>query len=156
MLATLSFAREQAETVIRDIGPLYRAHWLAVGHYRDLPPEPDFERYRLFERQGILRLYTIRDEDGRLKGYGVYLLGTALHYQDVLTAQESTIYVDPQSRPGTQFMDFIDAELKAEGVQIVTKHVKAKHDPRRAEAHLRLLRRSGYELQDYVLTKRLD
>lgn len=154
------FAREAAATVIGDVEleTLKHAHWEEVGHYRDIEIAPDFERYQQFEKNGILRLYTARAA-GRLDGYGVFLLGTALNYRPVITAQQSTLFVHPRARRGNagrSFIRWIEGELRAEGVQIVTQHVKAIHNAAHGGAFVRMLERDGYEVQDYVLTKRLD
>lgn len=149
--AAVRFAREPMAAVMGEIDALMRAHWNEVGFYRDMPIDPDFAKYALFERQGSLRIYTARAA-GRLIGYGIYLLGTALHYKTVITAQQSTLFVHPRFRLGlaaVRFIDYQEAELEREGVQLASQHVKVTRDFRP------LLTRRGYELQDWVMTKRL-
>lgn len=149
--AAVQFAREPMATVVGEIDHLMREHWEEVGFYRDMPIDPDFAKYAGFERNGILRIYTARAAE-RLVGYAIYLLGTALHYQTVLTAQQSTLFVHPRFRAGmaaVRFFAYQEAELEREGVQLIAQHVKVTRDFRP------LLTRRGYELQDWVMTKRL-
>lgn len=156
-VASLRFAREAIATVIGEVAPLAALHWDEVGHYRDMPLAVDFPKYERAEREGVLRIYTAR-ADQRLVGYGIYLIGTALHYADVITAQQATLFVHPEHRPGDKFIAYTELMLGGEGVQIIVQHVKAgttEKGKRRALAFCRLLEHRRYELQDYLLTKRL-
>ena len=159
MLAGVSprFGRECIDDVVGCIGTLALSHWAEAGHYKDLYINPDIAKYRQAERAGTLRLYTVRSGLS-LVGYAVYFIGTALHYQEVLTAQQSTLYVHPDHRrdaAGPRFVKWTESQLRSEGVKIITQHVKAKNR-KRGLAFCRLLEHDGYEIQDYVLTKRLD
>lgn len=166
----LLFGRERIETARAGIVELMHEHWGEVGHYRDLPLEPDFDRYDFLERAGTLRIYTARALDRAnteavqnrgglpLVGYALYFVGPGLHYQHTLMAQQSTLFLHASYRDGTDGIRFIfwtEEQLCTEGVELITQHVKAKHDPARAQSFIGLLERHGYELQDYVLTKRV-
>lgn len=145
------FARESARTVIPDIAALMRRHWTEVGHYEDMPIDPDFERYQQLESVGVLRVYTARARQ-ELVGYATYLVALGLHYRTVMMGQEATVYLAPEYRKGLtgmRFMKFIDSELIADGVTHLSKHVKQRRD------HGKLLERMGYQLQDTIYTKKL-
>jgi GNAT superfamily N-acetyltransferase len=148
--AATTFAREGIG-IIEEIGPLMREHWGEVGFYRDIPIDPDFDKYRYADRAGTLRIFTARSGT-ELAGYAIYFVGAAIHYRTVKVATQSTLFVMPEYRRGSLGIKFIrhtESELKAEGCQIITQHVKVTRD------FGRLLSRDGYELQDYVYTKRL-
>lgn len=149
---SVRFGREEAKFVIDDIGSLMREHWEEVGHYRDIPLDPDFSKYRQAELAGTLRIYTAR-VIGVLIGYAVYFVGPALHYKTVKLAQQATLFLAPEQRRGTlgwRFIRWSEEQLRMEGVRIISQHVKKRRD------FGSVLERHGYELQDYVYTKRLD
>lgn len=146
------FNRERVADAIGEVDALMRAHWDEVGFYRDLPIDPDFAKYALLERQGTLRLYTAR-MGIVLVGYATYLIGTALHYRNVITAQQATLFLHPSYRRGStglKFIAYTERMLAAEGVQVIAQHVKLARD------FGALLERRGYALQDLIYTKRLD
>jgi hypothetical protein len=156
------FARETVEQVQDEIKALMVLHWTEVGHYRDLPLDPDFERYALVEKAGLLRIYTARAqflEKDSLRGYVIYIVGPGIHYRQTLFAVQSTLYLHPAYRAGLQgarFIRWTETQLEEQdGIQVIHHHVKAKHDPRRAAAFMRMLERRGYELQDYVLSRKV-
>lgn len=134
-----------------DIDALTRRHWEEIGHYADMPSDPDYARYQEVEAAGHLRAYTARV--GReLVGYTTFFVGKGLHYRTVLIATEVATYLAPEHRKGLtgmRFMKFVDTELAAEGVQVISRHVKHRRDfgP--------VLERMGYEVQDVVYTKKL-
>lgn len=158
--AEVRFGRESGLAFLADAQwPLLKAaHWEEVAHYPDIAIEPDYDRYLEFERNGILRIYTVRT-DGRLDGYAIFLLSTAMNYRQTITAQEATVFVHRRARHGQKGREFIrwtEAQMRTEGVSILTRHVKYLHDAAHGGAFVRMLERQGYEIQDYILTKRLD
>lgn len=162
-LPRVAFARESVAEVRAEVSVLMHLHWNEVGHYADLPLNPDFDRYLQLEQAGVLRIYTARLQripwKANLRGYAVYLVAPGLHYRHTLVAQQSTLYLHPALRKGLSGLKFIkwtERQLEAEGVELFLQHVKAKHSPRRAAAFCAMLQRQGYELQDYVLTRKVD
>lgn len=146
-----SFARESVSEVLEDIQPLLKEHWAEIAQYPDIPLNPDFGYYRAAELLGQLRIYTARQDD--LIGYAIYIVAPASHYRDSLQAKQDVLYLMPEHRAGRigwRLIEFADAQLRAEGVQLVHQHVKVNHNfgP--------LLERLGYERAEYLYTRRLD
>lgn len=141
-----TFQREAVADVIEEIKPLLREHWREIAHFKDVPLNPDYLAYLAAGER--CRVYTVR-EKGVLVGYAVFFIGS-LHYQHP-TATQDILFILPQhrGRTGIRFIDFCDAQLKAEGIDIVYQHVKVAHDfgP--------LLRRLGYEEIDHIYARRL-
>ena len=147
------FACESVDDVLGSIsGTLMRAHFEEVGHYQDLLIDPDFDRYRQIERDGKLRIHTVR-MGYDLVGYGIYIVATNIHYRTVLYGQQATLYMSPWVRKGwtgLRFLRWSEERLREDGCVVVSQHVKSRHD------FGAVLVRLGYELQDSIYTKRLD
>ena len=144
------FQREYLKDCLDEARPLLFEHWKEISHYPDIPLDPDEERYYNFEKGGVLRVYTARDE-GKIFGYAVFIVNTNAHYKTSLQAMQDIIFIHPERRGmGGRFILWCDEQLKAEGVQIVFHHIKAKHN------FGAMLERFGYELIDLIYGKRLD
>lgn len=151
--AVVTFARERIVDVFGDIKPLLQAHWEEIAHYRDIPLNPDYGKYVIAERDGKLRIFTVR-KGQELVGYAIYGVTTGIHYSDALIAIQDVLYVKPEHRQGTvgwKLIAFADDQLRAEGVQIVVQHQKIAHPTLG-----KILQRMGYEQQDVIWTRRLD
>lgn len=153
------FARESAGEVADEIRSLMLAHWVEVGHYRDLKPDPDIERFHQLEAAGVLRIYTARGEHvarSPLCGYAIYLLSTDLLFRQLITAQAVALYLHPDYRrgaTGAQFIRWSEAQMQAEGACMFLQSLKAQRG--RATVFTRLLERQGYELHDLVLSRKV-
>lgn len=148
----LTFQRETLDQAKADGEPLLRRHWIEIAHYLDITYDPQWDKYELLEASGVLRIYTAR-LDGRLIGYCVFVVGYNLHYRASLEANEDVLFLAPEHRKGRvglKLIQFVDAQLKAEGVQLVRRHIKFAHD------HFPLLERMGYEKIDMIVGRRLD
>jgi GNAT superfamily N-acetyltransferase len=147
----ITFQRESvSEVVAEEVAPLLSAHWREIAHYQDIELDPDWEFYRTAP---FLRLFTARDE-GTLVGYAVFMVARNKHYQASLQAVQDVLFVLPEYRGctvGYRLIKFSDAQLKAEGVQVVYQHVKSAH-----RQMCRALDHQGYELVDLIYAKRLD
>mgnify|MGYP001597203520 CR=1 FL=1 len=155
-----TFQRERAVGLWDEIIPLLQAHKEEIAHYPDISLDPDVALYNEVERQGVLRCYTVR-LDGELVGYAVFFIRAGLHYRGSLQAVQDVLFLWPNCRCssiGYRLIQFAEAELKAEGVQVVFHHIKAKgclvSFVFRGLA--RLLSLLGYELVDLIFAKRLD
>ena len=148
----MKLARERAQDIFDEAMPLLRAHYREIAHHQDIPLDPDFERYKHLEDLNVLRCYTARDdEDGRLLGYAVFIVSPNLHYRKSIQAMQDVLYVRPENRgTGLRLVRYADECLAADGVQVVTQHIKAAHNFGAA------LERMGYELIDLIYQKRLD
>lgn len=146
------FAREPlTDALWEEAIPLLLAHWHEVSFYKDIPLEPRREIYTTAQENGGLRVFTARNGPA-LVGYVLFFITPGLHYASSKVATEDVIYLDPMARgtTGARLIAFCDAALQAEGVQVVTHHVKVAHN------FGAMLTRMGYQPQDVIYTKRLD
>lgn len=151
MLATASFQREKIVDIWQEMLPLLEAHWREVALFQDIPLEVDWEAYSRMEGADAVRLYTLRNELEELIGYSVFFIVQHPHYKSSKQAQQDVIFISPKARGiGKQFIQDCDEELRKEGVQVVSQHVKAAHNfgP--------VLERIGYQLSDLIYVRRLD
>lgn len=148
----LTFQRETLDQAKADGEPLLRRHWVEIAHYLDITYDPRWSVYEAYEQAGGLRIYTAR-LDGQLVGYCVFTVNFNIHYAGSLEANEDVLFLAPEHRKGRlglKLIQFTDAQLKAEGVQLVKRHIKFAHD------HFPLLERMGYEKIDMIVGRRLD
>ena len=123
-----TYTRETVAGILSEIKPLLQEHWKEVSTYQDLPLDPDYDAYAYAERLGKVRVYAARSE-GVLVGYGVFFVGN-LHYKSSRIATQDILFVLPEhrlGRVGFGLVRFINAQLKAEGVQVIYQHVKLAH-----------------------------
>lgn len=147
----MQFQREATPKIFAELKPLLEKHWREVAHFQDIPLEPDWETYENLDNSGALRTYTVRTLDGVLVGYAIYFVRSNPHYKSSIQASQDILFMDPAYRgKGGRFIKWCDEQLKADGVQAVYQHVKAKHNfgP--------LLERIGYQLVDLIYARRLD
>lgn len=147
------YAAEPMYRVRDEIVPLLNEHWHEIAHYKDIPLEPDWKGYEHLEDVGKLRIYTVRDDGQRLVGYCVFIVTGHLHYSSSITAFQDILFLLPSHRGslvGANLIAFAEADLRKDGVQLVTQHVKKAFDfgP--------MLVRMGYEAVETVYFKRLD
>jgi GNAT superfamily N-acetyltransferase len=149
-----SFARERAADVMDEIKPLLTRHWTEIAHYPDIPLHVNYEQFLHADRNGGLRIFTIRSAGG-LIGYAVFFVALNPKYMSSLQAHQYVLYLAPEHRRGRigmRFIDWCDTQLKADGIQVVYQHVKA--DPKHNFGPL--LERLGYTLIDQLYGRRLD
>lgn len=145
------FQRENVKNIWSEILPLFEQHWAEIAHYKDIPLDPDYDFYLKADELGMLRVFAAR-EAGVLIGYCVYFIRPNPHYRQHRYGVQDVLFVrkDRRGRFGLKFIDWCDGQLRAEGVSVVTQHVKVARDFGAA------LRRLGYELVDYVYCRRLN
>jgi len=145
------FSREKCYDIFTEISPLLLDHYLEIAHYLDIPLDPDYEQYKRIEEAGALRTFTARTTDGELIGYAIFFVRHNLHYKSSLQAVQDIIYIDKKRRGfGMSFVDWCDAELRAEGVEVVYHHVKSAHN------WGQMLEKLDYKLVDLLYTRRLN
>lgn len=129
------------------------AHWEEIATWPDIRLDPDTGAYEALDDAGMLRMYTVRDaRSGTLAGYAAYIVRTHLHYRQSKQAVQDVLFLRTDYRrgqTGRQLIEYADAQLAAEGVQVVYHHVKTAHNfgP--------LLERIGYEHVENIYAKRL-
>ena len=148
MSVPLSFKKESIASA-EEAKALIANHWKEVAFHKDIPLDPDYEKYKQMEESGSLRCFTARAQ-GKLVGYSVYFVQTHLHYKQTLYAMQDLMYIDPEYRGrGMAFLDWCDSQMKEEGVQVSMLHVKVNLDYGPA------LKRIGYEPIDRIYGRRL-
>jgi len=150
---SLYYRAEPVARVWGELLPLLEAHYHEVAHYQDIPLCPDRERYEAVEANGMLRLYTARDDAGALVGYAVFFVQTNAHYATSLQAVQDVLFVHPDyrgHRDGARLVAWCDEQLRSEGVQVVYQHVKDTLD------WSPLLAALGYERIESIWGRRLD
>jgi GNAT superfamily N-acetyltransferase len=109
-------------SILPELGELFTRHWEEVALHRDkVPLAPDVVRYRNLEDSGQLLCTTLR-LDGKLVGYFVGFLWTALHYKDCLELTMDILFVHPDcrgKRGGKKLLDLVLKEAKRRGVKRV-------------------------------------
>lgn len=147
----VAFQRERAHELWDEAFPLFRQHSAEQEHDQTIPLDPDIERYNLAEEVGLLRCFTAR-MDGVLIGYGVFGVCMSLRHRTLLEATQDSLYLIPnfrKGRIGIQFIRFMEAELKAEGVIVIRQHT---HPDTPLDG---LLPKMGYSLVHREWEKRL-
>lgn len=126
------FARERYDTVVSDIQPLLVEHWQELALYQDdIPLDPDYEIYSAMDKAGALALYTVRHgHNKRLVGYAIYFLRKHHHYKNHKWAVSDVVLVEKEHRNmglGNGLFAFVEADLKASGVDVMVTMTKVAH-----------------------------
>ena len=146
----VSFQREKLADIWDDVMVLCAMHWEETEQYQSAPLNPDKERYLEYNEMGYHRQYTARDGEKVVGHLGVYI-STSMHTQ-VSIATEDTWYLMPEYRRGRnamRFYQFIEEDLRKEGVYEVLMHAK------NANNTARLMEFLGYKPVGTLCIKRL-
>lgn len=146
----MTFQRERISDCWDEGRPLLAANWQESGVFRREEFAPDRSRFEALESVGALRLFTARAA-GLLIGYAVFFIQPHLMYPSLSFAQQAVLYMSPAHRgiSSVRFIDWMDRELKAEGVDAVYRHVSPKRD------YSRTLERRGYVATETGYVRRL-
>jgi GNAT superfamily N-acetyltransferase len=115
---------------------MLEAHYHEIATDKEVKPfDPDLERYISMADQGMLRIFTARDNEehpvqGRLIGYFISVVLRGLHYQQTIMAINDIMYVDPAHRGGTvgyRLIKLAAEDLKNLGADILTIHMKTDY-----------------------------
>lgn len=148
----MQFTREKIWDLWGEAWPLLMEHWQEIARYKDIKLNPDFDAYHDAEMNGLLRVYTARAE-GLLIGYAAFFVKKNAHYKDSLQAVQDVVFLRKECRRGfvgIKLLEYADAQLANEGVQVVYQHVKVRNN------FSPILKRIGYEKVEEVWAKRLD
>lgn len=149
-VSTVDYARETVAGLWDEIQPLLKKQADEVATFKDIPLTPDKELYFKMDASGLVRVFTARKE-GRLVGYSLFFVRASIQFQQSIQAQQDLIFIDKEERGfGGFFIDWCDIQLKLEGVQVVRRHVKAKHD------WSKILVRHEYKIEDFIYVRRLN
>lgn len=149
-MPSVRFQREAlTDQLWSDALPLLVDHWLEVSGDHGAPLRPSLSRYETLAAHGVLRVFTVRDELHNLLGYALFTVIPSLN-TGIIEAQQGAIYVSPSHRGahGKHFVEYCNAELFAEGVELVYQTDTS------ARPLGRLLERQGFESAGQVWVKR--
>ena len=148
----ITFQKESWLKLTPELPAIFHEHWLEIGlHHKQIPLEPDWERYAKMDLEGVSHMMTVRD-DGILVGYYHAIVMPHLHYKSSLTAWSDLIYLHPLYRRGlTGYKLLRQAEKMLKGLGVQRSYVMTK-------AHLPiniLMKRLKYRLVERTFTKLL-
>lgn len=145
----IHFGREYHSNIVDEILPLFKKHHEEISKFKDVPLDPDFAIYDACEAAGVLRLYTARKQ-GKLVGYAVFIMRKHPHYQSIVQANQTLLFIDPDHRGfGMKFIAWCDEQLKADGVGMIQHGVTERCD------FSLILKRLGYELTERLYVRRI-
>jgi hypothetical protein len=147
----MNYHREAFADCVEEIKSLTVEHYGEVAPYKDIPLDPDWDRYILLDKMGYLRFFTAREE-GVLLGYAIYSVGFSIDYSSSYQASLMNIFITKESRGnGGKFILFAEEYLKEnDNVQVIDHHVKAFND------YGPFLEKLGYQKMNINYSKRLD
>ncbi len=150
----VDFAREEySESLAAELFPLNQSHNDEVFPFTDIKLEPDYEQYGIFEKTGMLRIFTVRS-GLQLFGYAFFFVTKSAHYKNSIQACEDMLYLSPEVRKGftaARFIKWCDTQLKNEGVQVVYQNVTHY-----GKNFGMVLERIGYVPFETLYARRLD
>lgn len=145
----MKFNQESFKDAFKDAQELTRDHHSEVTIFDGLPLEIDAAKYQFAEDQGILKVFTIREEE-KLIGYASFFLYTHSHHLSSVHATQDTIYITPSRRGvGLEFSQYCDEQLKNCGVSHVHRALPI------GSSFGEKLARNGYEAKETVYIRRL-
>lgn len=131
MSRQITYQEELYNDVVDEIQPLITQHWLEIANNKDrIVLNPDYEKYKLLNQAGILKIFTVRDF-GRLIGYFIVICQQHMHYSDHVYAMNDIIYIDPDYRGSTiayKLLRSVEKRLKQDGVSVLMINMKV-HAP---------------------------
>lgn len=127
----ITFQVEKFSDCYLEAIPLLIQHYEEVAtHKKGKPLDPDHGRYQMLENEGMLRIFTARD-DGKLVGYFVSMVMPHLHYSSTIYAMNDILYIDPAYRGTTLAYRMFKGAMKDlkenTNTAIVIIHMKVKH-----------------------------
>jgi GNAT superfamily N-acetyltransferase len=124
------FAREPlTDALLDELRPLLEKHWEEIAVHKDIPLDPDYDRYFRMANAGALHPFVVR-VNGRIVGYAPFIVTPHLHYRTSKWAQNDIIWIAPEHRRaglGMALVSFVIAYLKRQDVQVISIDAKAAH-----------------------------
>jgi GNAT superfamily N-acetyltransferase len=129
----IAFARETWARAVKEMWPLWHAHWREVGLDHDVAPlAMDIETYERMEAAGNLHVVTARGPGGAMVGYVVAIVQQGLHYRTTVFANLDLYYLTPavrRWRNGVRLFRFAEESLKERGAKIMNAGTKVHISP---------------------------
>ena len=123
----MKYQHEKYHDVIEELKPHLHEHYKEVAMYQDkIDFDPNYEAYGVAQDNGMLYIYTMRDED-ELVGYNIFFVQTHPHYSSNMFAVNDIVYIAPNYRHKVDtlgFFAYCENSLKELGVDVMTYHMK--------------------------------
>tara|TARA_R110000744_G_scaffold12907_6_gene38051 strand:+ start:686 stop:1138 length:453 start_codon:yes stop_codon:yes gene_type:complete len=149
----MKIQQENYWDVLGDIKPLLIKHWEDIALDKDaVKLDPSWEMYDYLANHGNIHVTTVRNDDGVMVGYCVYILSRAMHYATETYADGDIFWLDPDYRKGTigiRMLKAAEKSLATLGVTKVLNKVKLHKDVGKIFEHL------GYSAIERVYAKRI-
>jgi hypothetical protein len=131
------------------------AYELWQEHHNELVGEdvkflPDFEKYKAVEKNGYLKVYTVRYKK-KLVGYAVFIALPHHHRVQVIQAENTLFFLTKEHRKGllaSKFIRWCEEQLFGSGVSQISMRTKV-----RASFGI-LLKRLKYQEEEVVYMKK--
>lgn len=137
---------------IQEAWGLLELHREELATYKHLMTlKPDIEKYKALENAGNLIGLALYDDD-KIVGYSIFIITSALHYSDLIMAQNDILYVHPDYRKTKWGLALIRASEKAireRGIRMIMWHGKEN------TSFSELMPKLGYIVQDILFSKEL-
>lgn len=115
----LEFALESVAKLWDEMEPLIQHGFQAFDPYPEIPLEVNRGAYEQVEALGVFRLYTAR-RAGTLVGYVSFIIGPSLRRRQICANQDVLhTTTDGAAWIAKGLIEYSEAELRAEGVQVV-------------------------------------
>lgn len=149
----IDFARENHSRELRmEMFPLWKEHYKEIALYKDIPLSPSFAVYDNAEKNGMLRIFTARNE-GKLVGYEVFFIHPHPHYSLAIEAVQDILFLSHDMRRGSigyRFLKWCDQQLESSKAQVIFRCISNMND------YSVLLERMGYRQHDVVFSRRIS
>lgn len=131
----MKYQEEFFKDIVEELKPLFQIHWEELANNKDVRPlDVDYFNYTRLNRDDdftpVLKIFTVRTDEGKLIGYAFFFISYNLHYQTWLYAAVDVYFLDPTYRKlgvGTEFITEMEGWLKRNGVKSVTMMDKLNH-----------------------------
>jgi GNAT superfamily N-acetyltransferase len=147
---TITYQQEFLDSCADEAKVLLENHWKEIALNKDkIKLNPDWEAYANLEVNGVLRIFTARD-NGVLVGYFVVFVHRHIHYKDHLFANNDVLFLSEEYRKGftgIRLIKFAEGCLKSDGVSVLNINTKIHKpfDP--------IMERMGFNLIERVYSK---
>lgn len=146
----MRFQRESLGEAASDILNFSNDHYKEISKFLDIALDPDFDKYAKLEKLQSLLVFTARQDSGELIGYATFIIGHHIHYKNSKQAsQDLLFFARPYRGYSVSFIPFCDEQLKQAGIDVVRHSVSTRND------FSKLLIRNGYQLDEFIYSRRL-
>ena len=127
------FQLESFSNILDEALPLFKDHHKEIVNYiPNVEFDPDVESYIKLDDADLLKVFTIRESsEGPLIGYCIHHVHNHLHFRNSKQAVQDSIFIAKDHRSkgiGKSFIEWIDEQLKSEGVDAVLHYVSVRCD----------------------------